>query len=182
MRLVVATLLLMLSPAYGADAPFRLVSPGLAPGSPMPLAQVYNGFGCTGGNVSPALSWSNPPAGTRSFALLVHDPDAPTDSGWWHWVVWNIPADVLALPARAGDPAAGLMPAGAIQGNTDFGTPGYGGPCPPAGSKPHRYNFRLHALKVEKLDLPPNATAAFVSFNVNANSIGVAELQPVYSR
>lgn len=161
---------------------FRLSSPDLMPGAPIGLPQVYNGFGCTGGNISPALSWSNAPAGTKSFALMVHDPDAPTGSGWWHWVVYNIPARVNALASRAGDPAAGLMPVGAVQGKTDFGTAGYGGPCPPAGDKPHRYFFRLHALKVEKLDLPPTATAAFVGFNVRANSLGMAELMAVYSR
>ena len=161
---------------------FRLTSPDLMPGAPIRAAQVFSSFGCTGRNISPALSWSNPPAGTKSFALMVHDPDAPTGSGWWHWVVYNIPANVAALPARAGDPAAGLMPVGAVQGNTDFGTAGYGGPCPPAGDKPHRYHFRLHALKVEKLELPPTATAAFVGFNVNANSLGVAELMAVYAR
>ncbi|MCL4779668.1 MAG: YbhB/YbcL family Raf kinase inhibitor-like protein [Gammaproteobacteria bacterium] len=168
--------------AEGVLPAFRLTSPDLTAGAPIRAAQVFNGFGCTGSNISPALSWSNPPAGTKSFALMVHDPDAPTGSGWWHWVVYNIPADVAALPARAGDPAAGLMPAGAVQAVTDFGAAGYGGPCPPAGDKPHRYFFRLHALKVEKLDLPATATAAFVGFNVNANSLGAAELMAVYAR
>jgi hypothetical protein len=168
--------------AEDAIPAFRLSSPDLIPGTPIRLPQVYNSFGCTGGNMSPALSWSNAPAGTQSFALMVYDPDAPTGSGWWHWVVYNIPARVNALVSRAGDPAAGLMPVGAVQGNTDFGTAGYGGPCPPAGDKPHRYYFRLHALKVAKLDLPANATAAFVGFNVNANSLGMAELMAMYSR
>jgi hypothetical protein len=112
----------------------------------------------------------------------MHDPDAPTGSGWWHWVVWNIPANVLSLPAGAGDPAAMLLPPGVMQGNTDFGTPGYGGPCPPPGSGPHHYHFRLHALKVEKLDLPATATAAFVGFNVKANGLGTAELMATFSR
>ena len=182
MRYLFATLLLIIGTANAADVPFRLASPNLLPGSPIPLAQVYNAFGCTGGNVSPALSWSSPPAGTKSFALLMHDPDAPTGSGWWLWLVWNIPANVLSLPAKAGDPAAGLMPVGAMQGNTDFGTPGYSGPCPPPGSGNHHYNFRLYALKVERLELPANATAAFVGYNVMANSLGVAELQALYSR
>ncbi len=188
LRSVATTVLALLSLSFGsvlaeeAAPTFRLSSPDLVPGMPIQLAQVYNSFGCTGGNISPALSWSNAPADTKSFALLVHDPDAPTGSGWWHWVVYNIPARVNALVGRAGDPAAGLMPIGAVQGNTDFGTAGYGGPCPPPGSKPHRYYFRLHALKVEKLDLPVNATAAFVGFNVQANSLGVAELMAVYSR
>jgi hypothetical protein len=145
-------------------------------------AEEYGGFGCSGENISPELHWVNPPKGTKSFAVTVYDPDAPTGSGWWHWVVWNIPAKAQSLPARAGDPASGLLPAGAMQGNTDFGSPGYGGPCPPAGDQPHRYYFRLHALRVDKLDLPPNATAAMVGFNVKANTIAVAELMATYSR
>jgi hypothetical protein len=182
MRYLLATLVLFLGAAHAEDAAFRLVSPDLVPGQAIGAAQVFNGFGCTGGNVSPSLSWRNPPAGTKSFALMVYDPDAPTGSGWWHWVVWNLPANLQSLPARAGDPAAKLLPAGVMQGNTDFGAPGYGGPCPPPGDKPHRYFFRLHALKVEKLDLPPASTAAFVGFNVNANTLGVAELMATYGR
>jgi Raf kinase inhibitor-like YbhB/YbcL family protein len=171
-----------LAAGLAAAADFTLTSPQFAAGAKLAEAQVYNGFGCSGGNLSPELRWSGVPAGTRSFALMVHDPDAPTGSGWWHWVVWNIPATATSLPAGAGDPAAGLMPAGAVQGRTDFGVPGYGGPCPPPGSKPHRYYFRLHALKVDRLDLPADATAAFVGFNVNANTLGVAELLGTYSR
>ena len=182
MRFVFVTLLMFLGTAHAQDGSFRLVSPDLVPGQAIGPAQVFNGFGCTGGNVSPALSWRNPPAGTKSFALMVHDPDAPTGSGWWHWVVWNLPANLQSLPSRAGDPQAGLLPPGVMQGNTDFGIPGYGGPCPPPGDKPHRYYFRLHALKVEKLDLPANGTAAFVGFNVNANTLGVAELMATYGR
>ena len=182
MRFVFATLLLVLGTAHAEDTVFRLVSPDLVPGKPIAAVQVYNAFGCTGGNVSPALSWRNPPAGTKSFALLMHDPDAPTGSGWWHWLVWNIPANVQSLPAGAGDPATKLLSPGVMQGNTDFGTPGYGGPCPPPGSGPHHYHFRLYALKVEKLDLPANATAAFVGYNVMANSLGTAELMSTYLR
>ena len=187
-RSVTATLIaltsLMLGTALAEDAApvFRLSSPDLIPGTPIRLPQVFTCFGCSGGNISPALSWSHAPDGTKSFALMVYDPDAPTGSGWWHWVVYNIPVRVNALVSKAGDPAAGLMPVGAVQGHTDFGATGYGGPCPPAGDKPHRYYFRLFALKVEKLDLPPTATAAFVSFNVKANSLAVAELMAVYSR
>ena len=188
LRSLTATLIaltsLTLGTALAEDAApaFRLSSPDLIPGTPIRLPQVFNSFGCSGGNISPALSWSHAPDGTKSFALMVYDPDAPTGSGWWHWVVYNIPARVNALVSKAGNPAAGLMPIGAVQGNTDFGAAGYGGPCPPAGDKPHRYYFRLYALKVEKLDLPPTATAAFVGFNVMANSLGVAELMAVYSR
>ena len=160
---------------------FTLSSPDIAPGGTIAAAQVFNGFGCNGGNVSPALAWSNAPAGTQSFALLVHDPDAPTGSGWWHWILYNIPAGTSALPAGAGDAKKGLLPAGAVQGRTDFGTVGYGGPCPPPG-KPHHYHFRLYALKVAKLDPPADATAAFVGFNVRAQSLGSAELTGLYGR
>jgi Raf kinase inhibitor-like YbhB/YbcL family protein len=169
------------TPHKSAPARFTLTSPDISPGKPLAGRQVFDGFGCKGANISPALSWSNAPAGTRSFALLVHDPDAPTGSGWWHWVVYNIPAGTTSLPAGAGDPQKNLMPAGVVQGRTDFGTPGYGGPCPPPG-KPHHYYFRLYALKVAKLDAPADATAAFIGFNVNAQSIARAELMGVYGR
>lgn len=161
---------------------FRLTSPDIAAGGRIAEAQVFNGFGCTGGNVSPELRWENPPADTRSFALLVHDPDAPTGSGWWHWLVWNIPATATALPAGAGSTQSGKLPRGAMQGRTDFGSSGYGGPAPPAGSGPHHYYFRLHALSAERLEIAADATAAFVGFNVHGNSIGVAELMGIYSR
>ncbi len=182
MRLFMVSLLLLFSAARAEDTTFRLVSPDIVPGQAIPVAQVFNGFGCTGGNVSPALSWRNAPEGTKSFALMVYDPDAPTGSGWWHWTVWNLPAKLTGLPARAGDPKSGLMPGVATQGVTDFGAPGYGGPCPPPGDKPHRYYFRLHALKVEKLELPANASGALVGFNVNANTLAVAELMATYGR
>jgi len=160
---------------------FTLTSPDISPGGTIAEAQVFNNFGCKGGNVSPALRWSGAPAGTQSFALMVHDPDAPTGSGWWHWVVYDIPASVSSLPAGAGDPHKKLMPAGAVQGRTDYGSVGYGGPCPPPG-KPHHYNFRLYALKVPKLDLPADAAPALVGFNVRANALGHAELTGLYGR
>jgi len=181
--LVVAMAAAVLGSASAADKPgkFTLTSPDFTQGGRIAAAQVFNGFGCQGGNVSPALSWSNPPPGTLSFALLVHDPDAPTGSGWWHWVLYNIPGNASSLAAGAGDPKKGQLPAGAVQGRTDFGTAGYGGPCPPPG-EPHHYFFRLYALKVARLDLPSDATAAFIGFNVRANSLGSAELMGVYGR
>lgn len=176
--------------AHAADKPaspsstgaFTLTSSTFAPGATLSDAQVFNGFGCTGKNRSPALEWKNPPAGTKSFALTVFDPDAPTGSGWWHWVVFDIAASTTALPAGAGTPDGKLLPPGARQNVTDFGVPGYGGPCPPAGDKAHRYQFKLHALKVEKLDIPPGATAALVGFNLHFNALAVAELTGLYSR
>ena len=168
--------------ATAGAAPFTLKSTDFKSNGAISDKQVFNSFGCSGQNVSPELEWSNPPAGTKSFALMVHDPDAPTGSGWWHWVVYNIPADAKSLAAGAGTADGKNLPAGAVQGNTDFGSPGYGGPCPPAGSGNHHYEFTLFALKVDKLDIPKGATAAFVGFNVQANALGKAKLTGLYAR
>src|SRR5947208_13289781 len=133
-------------------ATFTLTSPDVHQGQTIPSANVFNGMGCTGQNVSPALGWSGAPAGTKSFAVTIYDPDAPTGSGWWHWVVYNLPASVTKLAAGAGDPKKNLLPPGAAQGNTDFGSPGFGGACPPPGDKPHHYHFTVFALDTDKLD------------------------------
>jgi Raf kinase inhibitor-like YbhB/YbcL family protein len=161
---------------------FTLASPDIETGKPIANKHVFNGFGCTGENVSPAVVWQEAPKDTKSFALTVYDPDAPTGSGWWHWVMINIPADLHGLPQGAGDPAAGKAPKGAAQMRTDFGKPGWGGPCPPQGDKPHRYIFTVHALKVDKLDVPEDATAALVGFMINANRIGKASFTGHYGR
>jgi Raf kinase inhibitor-like YbhB/YbcL family protein len=158
-----------------------LTSTDIAPNGRIADAQLFNGFGCKGGNVSPALAWSGAPAGTKSFALLVHDPDAPTGSGWWHWIIWNIPAGTTSLASGAGDPQRHQLPPGTMQGRNDFGSAGYGGPCPPPGA-PHHYHFRLYALKVARLDLPNDATAAFVAFNVRSQSLAEAQFTGLYGR
>jgi Raf kinase inhibitor-like YbhB/YbcL family protein len=120
-----------------------LTSAEVADGSTIKEAQVANGFGCKGGNISPSLSWSGAPSDTKSSALTVYDPDAPTGSGFWHWVVFNIPASTTSILLGAGDVKKKLMPKGVIQSRTDFGTDGYGGPCPPQGDKPHHYIFTV---------------------------------------
>ncbi len=140
------------------------------------------GFGCSGGNLSPQLSWSGAPAGTESFALTCFDPDAPTGSGFWHWVVANIPADVTSLPLGAGDPASGLMPAGAPEVRTDFGKPGYGGPCPPQGANVHRYIFTLHAVGMKSLPVTADTSAAIVGFYLNFNTLEKVSLIGLYRR
>jgi len=112
-------------------AAFVLTSADLHAGHAIASAQVYSGMGCDGQNQSPQLSWTGAPRDTKSFAITMYDPDAPTGSGWWHWVVFNIPADVTSLPTGAGRSSKNLLPPGAALGNTDFGAPGYGGPCPP---------------------------------------------------
>jgi Raf kinase inhibitor-like YbhB/YbcL family protein len=184
-HLVVVTILgLTMSAAAGAQGKgtFRLTSSEVHQGQRIGSAQVFNGMGCMGSNVSPALSWSGAPAGTKSYALTVYDPDAPTGSGWWHWVVYNIPASATSLPSGAADASKNLLPAGAAQGNTDFGTPGYGGPCPPAGDKPHHYIFTVYALNADRLDIPSNATAAYVGFNIHGHQLGKATLTALYAR
>jgi Raf kinase inhibitor-like YbhB/YbcL family protein len=158
---------------------FELTSPGLENGDMLKTENVFNGFGCTGGNVSPALAWKDAPEGTKSFVLTLYDPDAPTGSGWWHWVVYDIPAATTGLPQGAGSGAG--LPEGAVQGHTDFGSTGYGGPCPPPGA-PHRYIFTLTALKVPALDVPENATAALIGFMTHANAIASAKLTLMYGR
>lgn len=162
---------------------FELSSPDIAPDSIIKQAYTFNGFGCTGQNISPATIWRNPPAGTRSFAVMVHDPDAPTGgAGFWHWVVVDIPATAAALPRGVGTPDGRKLPGEARQIATDFGTPGWGGPCPPVGDKPHRYVFTVYALKVDRLELPANATASLTGFMVNANALKHASFSALYGR
>ena len=157
---------------------------------------VLNGFGCKGENVSPALQWSNVPPGTKSLALQVYDPDAPTGSGFWHWAIYNMPASASGLAQGAGNGAAALPP-GAFGGNTDFmdtgatgGNGNYGGPCPPTGDKPHRYIFTLFALAVPQLEVaggvPKTGTAGLFGFVLNKGVgpalLGKASFTATYGR
>jgi Raf kinase inhibitor-like YbhB/YbcL family protein len=158
---------------------FALTSPDIAPGSRIAARHVYGG--CGGENVSPALAWSGAPHGTQGYALTCYDPDAPTGSGWWHWVLYNLPASVTALPAGAGSPEHPILPAGAVQGRTDYGEHGYGGPCPPPGPD-HRYVFTVFALDVPQLELPADATAAMIGFHLHAHALATATLLGVYGR
>jgi Raf kinase inhibitor-like YbhB/YbcL family protein len=180
--LALAAALIAISGGSAIAAQFKLMSPTIKPGSTLSDAQVFSGFGCTGKNISPALKWSGAPAGTKSFALTVYDPDAPTGSGWWHWVVYNIPASASELAEGAGTADGKGLPAGSAQGNTDFGAPGFGGACPPPGDKPHRYIFTVYALKTDKLEIPAGGTAALVGFMINANKLGSATFTAKYGR
>jgi len=162
---------------------FELTSPDFNDGDTLAEAFVFDGFGCTGGNVSPALSWSGAPEGTESFALMVHDPDAPTGgAGFWHWIVLDIPATVQELPQGAGAAGGDEMPAGARMLANDYGIVGWGGPCPPEGHGPHRYDFTLYALPTAELDVPEGASKAVTGFIVNANALATAPLQGIYER
>jgi len=171
---------LIAAPCFAAG--FHLSSPVLKDKAKIATEQVFNGFGCTGGNVSPELDWQNAPKDTKSFAVTVYDPDAPTGSGWWHWVIFNIPPSVNKLPANAGKSDSGLAPQGSVQSMTDFGQPGYGGPCPPAGDKPHHYIFTVYALKVDQLPLKPEASGAMVGYYLNQNSLAKAKFTALYGR
>ncbi len=146
---------------------FRLSSPDIKADSVIDQKFEFSGFGCSGENKSPALEWSGAPAGTQSFAVTVYDPDAPTGSGWWHWSVINLPAN---------------LPKGASHVRIDYGVAGWGGMCPPPGDKPHRYIFTVHALKTEKLELPADATAALAGYMINANALGRASFTATYGR
>lgn len=176
------SLILMLWAAPSAAAEFRVSSPVVKEKGTIANEQIFNGFGCSGGNISPELVWQNAPKDTKSFAVTVYDPDAPTGSGWWHWVIFNIPPSVTKLAANAGKPDAGLAPKESIQSVTDFGAPGYGGPCPPAGDKPHRYIFTVHALKVDQLPLNADASGAMVGFYLGQNSLAKASFTAFYGR
>lgn len=182
-RTLVAAAALALAAATGAHAAgFKLESPDIKANGTIPKKFEANVFGCGGENKSPALKWSGAPKGTQSYAVTVYDPDAPTGSGWWHWSVINIPANVTELKPDAGNASNANLPQGARQVRIDYGVAAWGGTCPPQGDKPHRYVFTVHALKTDKLDIPPDATAALAGFMINANSIGKASFTAKYGR
>ena len=151
---------------------FTVTSTGFADGGALPDAQVQ-----AKGNRSPQLSWSGAPAGTKSFAITCFDPDAPTGSGFWHWTVANIPADVNDL--AEGGSSDGL-PQGAVEGRTDFGEPGYGGAAPPPGHGPHRYIFTVFAVDMERLDVTPENSGAVFGFNLHFHTLAKASITATY--
>ena len=129
-----------------AAGTLSLTSAAFHSGGTIGATNEYHGYDCNGANVSPALRWDGAPAATKSFALTVWDPDAPVAGGWWHWVLFDIPASTTALASGAGSTNPSKAPAGSVEGKTSFGKPGYGGPCPPVGSGAHHYIFTLYAL------------------------------------
>ena len=157
---------------------FSLTSSDIAQDQPLTRAEVFKGFGCDGDNLSPQLSWHNAPAGTKSYAITVFDPDAPTGSGWWHWTVVNLPVTVTSVPRAVGS----TLPVGAVQGRTDYGQAGFGGVCPPAGDKPHHYQFTVWALKVDTLPLDAQASGALVGYMLNASALAKATIVATYQR
>lgn len=169
--------------ASSAFAQMAVTSAEITEGSVAKMDQVANTFGCKGGNISPSLKWSGAPADTKSFAINLYDPDAPTGSGFWHWVVFNIPVSTTSIPKDAGEVKKKLMPEGAIQSRTDFGVDGYGGMCPPQGDKPHHYTLTVYAVDEDKLQFAKddNVSAAVVGFELHFHSKAKAALNWTYS-
>ncbi|MFH6997456.1 YbhB/YbcL family Raf kinase inhibitor-like protein [Flavobacterium sp. FlaQc-57] len=143
--------------------------------------QEFNGFGCSGENQSPQLLWKNAPEGTKSFAITMYDPDAPTGSGFWHWVVFDISANVNELVTNAGN-KSNLIPKGAVQSITDYGIKGFGGPCPPVGHGFHQYIITVYALKIDKLGTDENTNPAVVGFNLWNQTLAKASIVAYYKR
>lgn len=142
--------------------------------------QEFNSFGCSGENKSPQLSWTNAPKGTKSFAITVYDPDAPTGSGWWHWLVVNLPKSTDTITTNAS--AQGKLPKGAIETMTDYGSSNFGGACPPEGDNAHAYFFTIYALDVEKLDLTNKSDSALVGYMIHKHTIEKATIISYYGR
>jgi Raf kinase inhibitor-like YbhB/YbcL family protein len=173
-------MLLVVSSILHAQDTFTLTSKSL--GGQATINEEFNGFGCVGKNQSPQLSWTNAPKGTKSFAVTMYDPDAPTGSGWWHWVVFDIPKNTNELVSNAGNVALNLMPKGAIQSITDYGANGYGGPCPPEGHGLHKYIITVYALKTDKLGLAANTNPAVVGYYLWSNTLAKATIVAYYKR
>ena len=159
---------------------FSLSSPDIM--GQLSIAQVFNGFGCSGDNISPLLNWKDAPKGTKSFAVTAYDPDAPTGSGWWHWVVFDIPGTVSTLGRDAGNIKMSIAPKASIQSVTSFGQRGFGGACPPPGDTPHQYIFTVYALKVDTLGLDSKTMPAMVGFNISSNMLAKASVVAYYGR
>ena len=153
---------------------FTVISPIIKNNTTMPNALVFNGYGCTGGNKAPELSWTNAPSNTKSYAIVCHDPDAPRENGWYHWLVVNIPTDVNSYK--------GTVPKGAIETVTDFGSTGYGGACPPRGHGIHHYNFTVYALDVDKLSVTKETAPKKVHDEIIKHTVAKSTITVTYER
>ena len=168
--------------AHADPRAFALHSAAFAPRATIPHRYSYQGYGCTGENASPELDWRGAPAGTKTFVLTVFDPDARAGRGWWHWVVFNIPAKTTGLPAGAGSASGYLMPRGATQGRNDFQTVGYGGPCPPGGEHAHHYHFTLYALDEPVAGMSELASGPTILHSIRGHVLAKAELVGLFRR
>jgi len=183
---LIAVLGLVSTAGVSADKPkdrFELYSPDAQLRTGMPALYVANAFGCTGGNTSPPLAWRNPPAGTKSFVVTLFDKDErSTPSGWWHWVVYDIPASTDHLAAGAGAERRAGLPPGAQHGRTDLGNAAYHGPCPDKGDPAHRYVFSIYALSVDKLPVGAEASGAMVTSTTRESLLGKATFVAHFAR
>jgi Raf kinase inhibitor-like YbhB/YbcL family protein len=177
---LILVLSLIFSTTLFGQKTFTLFSKDL--GGATTKTQEFNGFGCSGDNQSPQLSWKNAPEGTKSYAITMYDPDAPTGSGFWHWVVFDIPSDINELVTNSGNVQLHLAPKGAIQSKTDYGIYGFGGPCPPVGHGFHQYLITVYALKTNTLGLNENTNPAVVGFYLWNNTLAKASIVAYYKR
>ena len=177
MRIPILALAVAAIPAFAQG--MTVATPAFKDGGAIPLAQVCERY--HGGNRSPALSWSGEPAGTKSFAITMYDPDAPTGSGFWHWTVFNIPPNVHSLPEGAGDAGSTSLPPSAGQGRNDAGVSHYSGPCPPAGPA-HRYQITVFAVKVPKLPVDAESSGARVGFNLHFNTLATGQVTGLFAQ
>lgn len=188
MRRLLAVLVVLdsfIAPRLASPAPpsFVLSSPDARLAVSVPEVYTANVFGCHGGNKSPALQWSGAPAGTKSFVVTLFDGDVhDTPSGWWHWVLYDVPMNVDKLAMGAGAEHSTLLPGGALQGRTDLGTDAYHGPCPDKGDAPHHYVFTIYAVDVAKLPVPPEASGSMVTSTAQGHLLGKAVLIARYGR
>lgn len=177
---LILVLSLIFSTTLFGQKTFTLASKDL--GGEATKTQEFDGFGCSGENKSPQLSWRNAPEGTKSFAITMYDPDAPTGSGFWHWIVTDIPASIDELVTNAGNTKLNLAPKEVIQSITDYGIKGFGGPCPPKGHGLHQYIITVYALKTAKLGTNENTNPAVVGFNLWSNTLAKASIIVYYKR
>lgn len=163
------------SPGTGTVAALTVTSTAFANGATMPTAEAVTG--CGGSNVSPDLTWSGAPANTQSFVITEFDPDAPTGAGFWHWTLFNVPATVTSIAG-----GAGTNPPSGTSGLNDYGSLGYGGPCPPVGDGIHHYHFTISALDTTLTGMPPSTTGAYLTFNMRGHIIAQGTYLGLYSR
>lgn len=168
-------------PTISFAATLSLSSQDITHGEFMSKTHEFNGFGCSGDDLSPQLSWKNIPEGTKSFAITAYDPDAPTGSGWWHWQVLNIPVSINEIPQGAGNNQGGKLNS-SLHNKNDYGSSAFGGACPPKGHGVHHYRFTIHALSVEKIELPEDASGALAGYMINANTIESSTIVSLYKR
>jgi Raf kinase inhibitor-like YbhB/YbcL family protein len=178
--LITMCLCALLAACEAQPTTMTLSSQSMPAASTLTAKQIYKGFGCDGENLSPDLAWSRAPAGTKSFAITMYDPDAPTGSGWWHWLAYNIPPHVTAFTEGVSGNKAALKKI--VEHRNDYGSIGFGGACPPEGDAPHRYIATVWALDVEKLPVDQKASAAMVGYFLNHHKIASATLEATYGR